>query len=105
MRLTPIVYSRSIRIPICPAVKSQWFITIKLSQALGPILCELTQMSLKASFSLVGQPSALDAVGEEMAATAERMEVEWLSIQRRLAGQDFKPSGTLRVTTTPSESR
>lgn len=38
--------------------------------------------------------------GEDMTATAERMEVEWLGVQRRLAGQDFKPSGTLRVTTT-----
>lgn len=38
--------------------------------------------------------------GEEMAAAAERIDVEVLGVERRVAGQDLRPSGTVRVTTT-----
>jgi len=38
--------------------------------------------------------------GEEICAAAERMEAEIAVLGRRLAGQDLRPSGTVRVTTT-----
>lgn len=38
--------------------------------------------------------------GEAMVATAGRMEAELSELERRLAGQDLRPSGTVRVTTT-----
>jgi DNA-binding transcriptional LysR family regulator len=38
--------------------------------------------------------------GEDLSSTAARMEAEWLGAQRRIAGQDLQPTGTLRVTTT-----
>jgi DNA-binding transcriptional LysR family regulator len=38
--------------------------------------------------------------GEETAAAARRIESEVLDVERRLAGQDLRPSGTVRVTTT-----
>jgi DNA-binding transcriptional LysR family regulator len=42
------------------------------------------------------------AAGDEVAAAARRMEAEVLAVERRVAGQDLKPSGTVRVTTTDS---
>lgn len=42
----------------------------------------------------------LTAAGEEMRATAERVEDEVLGLTRRVAGRDLRPTGTLRVTTT-----
>lgn len=38
--------------------------------------------------------------GEDIAAVAARIEHEVLGLERRVAGQDLRPSGTLRVTTT-----
>lgn len=38
--------------------------------------------------------------GEEVAQTAARVESEVLAVERRIAGQDLKPSGVVRVTTT-----
>lgn len=38
--------------------------------------------------------------GEDAAKAAERIESEVLAVERRLAGRDLKPSGTVRVTTT-----
>jgi len=38
--------------------------------------------------------------GEELAAAARRVEAEVLDVERRVAGRDLRPSGTLRVTTT-----
>jgi len=40
--------------------------------------------------------------GEEAAAAARRIESEVLTVERRLAGRDLRPSGRLRVTTTDS---
>lgn len=40
------------------------------------------------------------AAGEELAATAARVEAEVLEAERRLAGRDLRLSGSLRVTTT-----
>lgn len=40
--------------------------------------------------------------GEEVAAAARRIETEVLEVERRVVGQDLRPSGTLRVTTTDS---
>lgn len=39
------------------------------------------------------------ATGEEMVRLAERMADEVLSVERRITGQDLRPSGELRVTT------
>ncbi len=38
--------------------------------------------------------------GEDIAAAAARIEAEVLGVERRVAGQDLRPSGTVRVTTT-----
>ncbi|MGC3874521.1 LysR family transcriptional regulator [Halomonas sp. GXIMD04776] len=38
--------------------------------------------------------------GEDIAAAARRVETEVLAVERRIAGQDLRPSGTVRVTTT-----
>ncbi len=38
--------------------------------------------------------------GEEVAAAARRIEIEVLEVERRVAGQDLRPSGTVRITTT-----
>ncbi len=38
--------------------------------------------------------------GEEICALAERMEADVAALDRRLAGRDLRPSGTVRVTTT-----
>jgi len=43
---------------------------------------------------------ATTAAGEEVAAAAGRIELEFLQVERRVAGRDLRPSGTLRVTTT-----
>ena len=43
---------------------------------------------------------ALTAAGEQMLASAERVEDEILGLERRLRGGDVRLSGTLRVTTT-----
>lgn len=40
------------------------------------------------------------AAGEEVIALAERMDAEVTAMERRLAGQDLRPSGLVRVTTT-----
>lgn len=40
--------------------------------------------------------------GEEMAAAARRVEAEVLDVERKVAGQDLRPSGTVRVTTLDS---
>jgi len=40
------------------------------------------------------------SAGEEMCAVAERMEADVDVLNRRLAGRDLRPSGTVRVTTT-----
>jgi len=40
--------------------------------------------------------------GEEVLALADRVGADVLAVERRLAGQDLKPSGTVRVTTTDS---
>ncbi len=40
------------------------------------------------------------AAGEELCALAERMEADIAVLDRRLAGRDLRPSGTVRVTTT-----
>ena len=40
--------------------------------------------------------------GEELAATARQIEVKVLDAQRRVVGQDLRPSGTVRVTTLDS---
>lgn len=40
--------------------------------------------------------------GEEIAAAAGRVEDEVLAVERRVVGQDLRPSGTVRVTTTDS---
>jgi DNA-binding transcriptional LysR family regulator len=40
------------------------------------------------------------AAGEEVCALAERMEADIAVLDRRLAGRDLRPSGTVRVTTT-----
>jgi DNA-binding transcriptional LysR family regulator len=40
------------------------------------------------------------AAGEEVIALAERMDVDMTAVARRLAGQDLRPSGLVRVTTT-----
>jgi DNA-binding transcriptional LysR family regulator len=42
------------------------------------------------------------AAGEAAAAAARRVEAEVLEVERQLAGQDLRPSGSLRVTTTDS---
>ena len=42
---------------------------------------------------------ALTARGEEMARVAARMDDDILAFERRIAGQDMRPSGELRVTT------
>lgn len=42
----------------------------------------------------------LTLAGEEMLALAERMESDVVALERRLAGRDLRPSGSLRVTTT-----
>jgi DNA-binding transcriptional LysR family regulator len=42
---------------------------------------------------------ALTARGEEMASVAGRMDDDILAFERRVAGQDMRPSGELRVTT------
>ena len=41
----------------------------------------------------------LTAAGEEMLARAERVEAEVLGIDRRIAGQDVRPQGSVRVST------
>lgn len=38
--------------------------------------------------------------GEDIATVAKRVEAEVLGVERRVAGQDLRPSGTVRVTTT-----
>lgn len=38
--------------------------------------------------------------GEDIAASARRIEAEVLGVERRVVGQDLRPSGTVRVTTT-----
>lgn len=38
--------------------------------------------------------------GEELAAAARRVEAEVLAVERRVVGQDLRPSGTVRATTT-----
>lgn len=43
---------------------------------------------------------SLTPAGEEAAATAERLGVEVEELERRLAGRDTRPSGTVRLTTT-----
>ena len=43
---------------------------------------------------------ATTLAGEEIAATARRIESEVLDVERRVAGRDLRPSGTVRVTTT-----
>lgn len=43
---------------------------------------------------------ALTAAGEEMRASAERIEEEMLGLARRVVGRDVRLTGTLRVTTT-----
>jgi DNA-binding transcriptional LysR family regulator len=40
------------------------------------------------------------AAGEEVCAVAERMEADIAVLDRRIAGRDLRPSGTVRVTTT-----
>lgn len=40
------------------------------------------------------------SAGEEVAAAARRIESEVLEVERRVAGRDLRPSGTVRVTTT-----
>jgi DNA-binding transcriptional LysR family regulator len=40
------------------------------------------------------------AAGEEVVALAHRMDEEVTGLERRLAGEDLRPSGTVRVTTT-----
>ena len=40
------------------------------------------------------------AAGEEICAVAERMEADVAVLDRRIAGRDLRPSGTVRVTTT-----
>jgi len=40
------------------------------------------------------------AAGEAAAASARRVEVEVLEVERQLAGRDLRPSGSVRVTTT-----
>ncbi len=42
----------------------------------------------------------LTVAGEELVAVAERVEEDLSGVERRLAGQDLRPSGTVRVTTT-----
>ncbi len=42
----------------------------------------------------------LTVAGEELVAVAERVEADVAVVERRLAGQDLRPSGTVRVTTT-----
>ncbi len=48
--------------------------------------------------SRTGYSSTL--AGEEAAAAARRIESEVLEVERRVAGRDLRPSGTVRVTTT-----
>lgn len=43
---------------------------------------------------------SLTAAGEEVIATADRLGVEVDELERRLAGRDTRPSGTVRMTTT-----
>ncbi|WP_083260276.1 LysR substrate-binding domain-containing protein [Marinobacter sp. X15-166B] len=43
---------------------------------------------------------ALTAAGEEAAASAERLGIEVDELERRLAGRDQRPGGTVRLTTT-----
>ena len=43
---------------------------------------------------------AATLAGEEMAAAARRVESEVLDVERRVAGRDLRPAGTVRVTTT-----
>ncbi|WP_227370261.1 LysR family transcriptional regulator [Halomonas sp. M20] len=38
--------------------------------------------------------------GDDIAAAAQRVEAEVLAVERRVAGQDLRPSGTVRITTT-----
>ncbi len=45
---------------------------------------------------------SLTLAGEEIAAAARRIESEVLDVERRVAGQDLRPSGTVRVTTLDS---
>jgi DNA-binding transcriptional LysR family regulator len=40
------------------------------------------------------------SAGEDMAAAANRVEAEVLGLERRLAGRDLRPFGTVRITTT-----
>lgn len=40
--------------------------------------------------------------GEEVAAAAQRIETQVLEVERRIAGRDLRPSGTVRVTTIDS---
>jgi len=40
------------------------------------------------------------SAGEEIAAVARRVEAEIVGVERRVAGRDVRPSGTVRVTTT-----
>ena len=43
---------------------------------------------------------AATAAGEEICKTAERIEADVAILDRRVSGQDMRPSGTIRVTTT-----
>lgn len=43
---------------------------------------------------------ALTLAGEELVALARRVEDDLTAVERRIAGQDVKPAGTVRVTTT-----
>lgn len=43
---------------------------------------------------------AATAAGEEICKTAERIEEDITALDRRISGQDMRPSGTIRVTTT-----
>jgi len=45
---------------------------------------------------------AATAAGEDICLVAERMELDIAALDRRISGQDLRPSGVLRVTTTDS---
>lgn len=45
---------------------------------------------------------SVTAAGEDLASTAGRIEAQVLDAERRIAGQDIRPSGTVRVTTLDS---
>ena len=51
-------------------------------------------------FNHLAEGYAPTPAGEEICALAERMEAEVAVLDRRLAGRDLRPSGTVRVTTT-----